>query len=137
MVLVKNSLKPRHFWMLGTIIELLPGRECIVRSAHVRQGDGHVKVHSLRHLYPMGLSLSSNELDEVEINCSAFSPTVATGGSNSSHLSSTGLTPNEDESIWMCPACDAPQGEQDITGCDACDEWFYFSSVLAFRDLRQ
>lgn len=75
----------------------------------------------------MELSLSSNEPDEVETNCSASSPTVATGGSNSSHLRSADLTPNKDESIWLCALL--VMGEQDMIGCDRRDGWFHFECV--------
>ena len=34
-VLIKSPLKPRPFWVLGTITELIPGNDGIVRAARV------------------------------------------------------------------------------------------------------
>ena len=55
-VLIKSPLKPRPFWVLGTITELIPDNDGVVRAARVQRGDGGEEVNSLKHLYHLELS---------------------------------------------------------------------------------
>lgn len=58
-VLVKLPNKPRPFWLLGRIMEVVisPDNNKI-RTAKVRRGDGRVDYHSICHLYPLELSIT-------------------------------------------------------------------------------
>ena len=57
-VLVKNPLKPRPFWALGRVTELIHGDDNKVCSVKLKRGDGSVQLHSIKHLYPLELSLT-------------------------------------------------------------------------------
>lgn len=126
-VLVKSPLKPRPFWMLGTILEVLPGQDGVVRTARVRQGDGVVNVHSLKNLYPIEISQSDDDLGESEPNQAGASSPVAAGSSQNQESSSS--FSEGDGTIWLCPACNRPPGNQDMICCDSCDEWYHFECV--------
>lgn len=65
MVLVKNPLKPNHFWLLGIVKEVLSGEDSVVTSAKVKQGGGAIQVHSMKHLFSLKPSLSSDREDQV------------------------------------------------------------------------
>lgn len=43
-VLVKSPLKPRSFGVLGGVVELIAGKDGVVREAKVKQG-GAVQIH--------------------------------------------------------------------------------------------
>ena len=57
-VLIKNPSRPRPYWLLGRVVQLFPGDDGNVRSVQVRRGDGQVQTHSLKHLYPLELTLT-------------------------------------------------------------------------------
>ena len=57
-VLVKDPAKSRPFWCLGRVVELFPGDDNNVRSARIRKGDGTCLVNSIKHLYPLELSIT-------------------------------------------------------------------------------
>ena len=57
-VLVKSPSKKIQHWLLGRVLELIPSSDNKIRSARVKRGDEQVQVHSLKHLYPMELSLT-------------------------------------------------------------------------------
>ena len=113
--------------MLGTILEVFPGQDGVVRTVRVKQGDGLVKVHSLKNLYPMEISQSDDDPDESESNhAGASSP----GSLDSSQdLEPSGSSREGDDTIWLCPTCNKPPGNQDMICCDSCDEWFHFECV--------
>ena len=72
-VLVKNPAKPRPYWLLGRVLELNHGDDHKVRSVKVKRADGAVQVHSIKHLYPLELSLTHahnphKPMDDSEIN---------------------------------------------------------------------
>lgn len=110
-VLIKSPLKPRPFWVLGTITELIPGHDGVVRAARVQKGEGLEEVHSLKHLYPLELSRTPE------------GPPVAEGGET---LDSP---PSVEEQVWLCPLCSSPQQNQNMIGCDSCDDWYHFRCV--------
>ena len=65
-VLIRNPIKPRPFWQLGRVLELIMGDDHKVRSVKLKRGDGSVQVHSINLLYPMELSLThSHQTTEV------------------------------------------------------------------------
>ena len=57
-VLVKDPTKSHPFWCLGRVVELFPGDDNNVRSARIRKGDGTCSVNSIKHLYPLELSIT-------------------------------------------------------------------------------
>lgn len=52
-ILIKNPIKSRPFWLLGRDIELFSGNNDKVRFAQIKSGDGTVEIHRLKfkHLY--------------------------------------------------------------------------------------
>ena len=126
-VLVKSPLKPRPFWILGIIRDLFPGHDGIVRSARVKRGDGLEEVHSLKHLYPLELSLQSDGSAESQRSVLTQPPENTSVPAEVEEPSCS--SPATDEHIWLCPVCSAPQGDLDMIGCDACDEWYHFQCV--------
>ena len=70
-VLIKLPNKSRPFWQMGRIIELIVGYDNKVRSVRLKRGDGQICHHSLKHLYPLELSLTHsghkvNESDDPD-----------------------------------------------------------------------
>ena len=57
-VLVKNPAKPRPYWLLGRMLELIYGDDDKVRSAKLKRGDVSLQIHSISHLYPLELPLT-------------------------------------------------------------------------------
>ena len=55
-VLVKMPNKPRPWWLLGRVLELVVGFDGKVRSVKLRRADGAVCHHSITHLYPLEVS---------------------------------------------------------------------------------
>ena len=58
MVVDKNPTKSRPYWSLGRVMEVIPGDDVLVRSAKIRKSDGKVQEHSIKHLYPLELSIA-------------------------------------------------------------------------------
>ena len=114
-VLVKSPRKPRPFWMLGTILAVFPGQDGVVRTTRDKQGDGLVKFHSLKNLYPMEISQSDDDPDESEFNHAGASSPSASGSIQLSGSSQEG------DDI-MCPTSNKSPGSQDRICCDSCDE---------------
>lgn len=95
----------------------------------IKQRDGPVRVHSLKYLYPLKLSLSPVIEVESGIDSPPLSFSFATLGKDA-----YSGTPSRDETnVWLCPVCNAPQGDMDMIGCDPCDEWFHFMCVRTDR----
>ena len=59
-VLIKTPNKTRPYWLLGRILELIKGDDDKIRSVKLKRGDGKIVIHSLKHLYPLELSLTHN-----------------------------------------------------------------------------
>ena len=66
-VLVKNPAVKRQHWALGRILELYPGADGKVRSVKLIRGKADYRekpltpeLHSLKHLYPLELSITHN-----------------------------------------------------------------------------
>ena len=66
-VLVKLPNKPRPFWLLGRVLELVVGHDNKVRSVKLKRGDGQIQHHSVKHLYPLELSLTHSNIDSSSI----------------------------------------------------------------------
>ena len=63
-VLIEHPEKPRPFWQLGRVVELLPGKDHVVRCVKVMRTDKSISVHSISKLYPLELSI----INEIESN---------------------------------------------------------------------
>ena len=57
-VLIKNPAKTRPYWLLGRVTELICGEDGKVRIVKLKRGDGENVTHSIKHLYPMELSVT-------------------------------------------------------------------------------
>ena len=57
---VKHPNKLRPYWLLGRTLELIRGDDDKVRSVKLKRGDGKIVIDSLKHLYPLELSLTHN-----------------------------------------------------------------------------
>ena len=77
-VLVKNPAVKRQHWVLGRIIEVYPGADGKIRSVKLLRGKADYRdkpaqpeLHSLKHLYPLELSITHDHVaspDSYEIN---------------------------------------------------------------------
>ena len=66
-VLIKNPVRPRPYWSIGRIVELLPGEDGIIRVVKVRRADRSITCTSISNLYPLELSCSlENEDLQIE-----------------------------------------------------------------------
>ena len=59
-VLVKLPLKPRPFWLLAKVLEIVTGQDSVIRSVKLQRADGQPEYHSICHLYPLQLNVGSN-----------------------------------------------------------------------------
>ena len=66
-VLVKVPNKPRPYWLLGRVLELIVGHDNAVRSVKLKRGDRKVAHHSVNHLYPLQLTLTHTHRDDSSI----------------------------------------------------------------------
>ena len=57
-VLIRSPIKERPFWQLGVVSQLVHGDDGRVRSVFVRSPGGQINLHSIKHLYPLELSLT-------------------------------------------------------------------------------
>ena len=57
-VLIKNPARPRPYWLLGRVLELYHGDDNKIRSVKVKKADGVIQLHSIKHLYPLELSIT-------------------------------------------------------------------------------
>ena len=88
-VLIKAFNKPRPFWMMGKVLELVLGFDGNIRAVKLKQSNGSIEYHSICNLYPMELSIThavrnnnNSELDAVGGNKSK--PETIPGNSNRS-----------------------------------------------------
>ena len=63
-VLIKAINKPRPFWMMGKVLELVIGFDGKIRSVKLKQGNGSIEYHSICNLYPMELSVTHSIRDQ-------------------------------------------------------------------------
>ena len=95
-VLVKNNLKPKIYWKLARVIKLFPGDDEKVRIAEVKLGNGSIQTHSIKHLFPIELSLthsaspkeSSDLLDNKKLSNLNLNKNISDSNSNFSDSNS-------------------------------------------------
>ena len=64
-VLIKNLVKPRAFWSLGRISELLVGGDNKVRVVKVSNADSYETVISIANIYPLELDAG---MEDISVN---------------------------------------------------------------------
>jgi hypothetical protein len=80
-VLVKMPNKPRPFWLLGRVLQLVMGFDNKVRSVKLKRADGVECHHSLCHLYPLELNVNSPAAGSNPSHCKVgAAPQVGVGG---------------------------------------------------------
>jgi len=57
-VLISHPSKPRTYWQLGKVTELLPGLDGVVRTVKVLRPDRKEGVYAIKHLYPLELKVN-------------------------------------------------------------------------------
>ena len=67
-VIIKSPVKPRPFWTIGKIIQLLPGDDEYIRVAEVLKPDKSMITTSVTNLYPLELDCHNLEDDANEDN---------------------------------------------------------------------
>ena len=67
-VIIKSSVKPRPFWTIGKIIQLLPGDDEYNRVAKVLKPDKNIITISVTKLHPLELDCHNLEDDADEGN---------------------------------------------------------------------
>ena len=63
-VLLKSPNKPRLYWSMGIVTELLPGKDGKVRFVKVSRSASSEEVHSISNLYPLELSLYDDKIQK-------------------------------------------------------------------------
>ena len=99
-VLVKNNLKPKIYWKLARVIKLFPGDDEKVRIAEVKLGNGSIQTHSIKHLFPIELSLthsaspkeSSDLLDDKKLSNLNLNKNILGSNSKFSNYNNNCLT---------------------------------------------
>ena len=61
-VLIKDTKKKRQHWLLGRVVELFPGNDGKVRAVKLWRGDRKFAIHSLKHLFPVELSVTHSHI---------------------------------------------------------------------------
>ena len=101
LVLIRSPLKPRQFWILGTITDVILGDDSVVRLARVRRGDGLEEIYSLKQLCPLELSLTPNDPKKSQTAHFGQHPsTIPTVDGNAEPAHSSF---GSEDPIWLCP----------------------------------
>ena len=66
-VLIEHPERPRPFWQLGRVVDLLPGRDGVVRCVRLVKPDRSTSVYSINQLYPLEISVAA-EIEELNRN---------------------------------------------------------------------
>ena len=88
-VLIKAFNKPRPFWMMGRVLELIIGHDNKVRSVRLKQGNGLVEYHSICNLYPLELSIT-HPIRQIDNE----GPPEATEATEADNMESIQVDPN-------------------------------------------
>jgi hypothetical protein len=59
-VLIRHPSKPRPFWQMGRVLDVVEGPDGIIRSVYLKQADGIKINHSIKNLFPLELSVTHN-----------------------------------------------------------------------------
>ncbi|XP_028397203.1 uncharacterized protein LOC114521012 [Dendronephthya gigantea] len=72
-VIIQDEKKNRNLWKLGIVVELIRGRDGVVRAAKVRTTNGCLD-RAIQHLFPMELSCDKVEPKKLDPTAPAFEP---------------------------------------------------------------
>ena len=64
-VLIKTINKPRPYWLLGKVLELIIGSDSKVRTVKIKQGNGAIEYHSISNLYPLEVTVTHAGKNEM------------------------------------------------------------------------
>ena len=105
--LIKNPAKSCPYWSLGRVIRVTPWNNTYIRSALVKKSDSTNQVNSLKHLFPLKLSITHSnrtsetleELSDSE-NISGIPANVVVVGASGSMLSSKRVNDRNEDYLW-------------------------------------
>ena len=63
-VLISSPNKPRHVWQMGRVLQLLPGKDGVVRTVKLLRPDRSEGIYTINLLYPLELSIVPDAKDE-------------------------------------------------------------------------
>ena len=66
-VLIKAFNKPRPYWLMGKVLELIMGRDSKVRTVKIKQSNGVTEYHAISNLYPLEVSVTHAGRDVRDI----------------------------------------------------------------------
>ena len=107
-VLIKAFNKPRPYWMMGKVLELVMGFDGSIRSVKLKQGNGTTEYHSICNLYPLELSIthassSENNIPKDPVVVNISEPSEPGPVVNISEPSEPGPVVNISEPSAHCP----------------------------------
>ena len=89
-VLIKAINKPRPFWLMGTVLDLVKGLDNKIRTVKVKQSNGTTEYHSICNLYPLELTIThKGRNQEQELRASENNVNVDPAQSGSDGVRST------------------------------------------------
>ncbi|CAE1154854.1 unnamed protein product [Acanthosepion pharaonis] len=103
-ILIRSVWKNCLCWndpLPTAVLNLIPSGDGVVRSARVRKGDGLGDVHSLKHLYPLELSLTANRPAELPTSGPVSLPGSASIAERDEDPSCSAAI--DEERVWLCP----------------------------------
>ena len=138
-VTIKLPNKPRPEWAFGRVLELFHGNDGVVRSAKVLRGDGGEGIFSIKHLYPLELSLSEedhledqlsgeSEPDRELVSEDSLENYEAEAAIADDNKDLTAAVERDEE--YVCPVCLSNDwAGTSAVCCDGCDRWHHFLCV--------
>ena len=69
-MMIKGESKNRANWKLGIVIELILGRDDVIRGAILKTNNGYLE-RAVQHLYPMELNCDSKQKPGSDLNVKA------------------------------------------------------------------
>ena len=72
-VIVQDEEKNRNLWKMGVVVELIKGRDGMVRAAKVKTFKGYLE-RAIQHLYPLELSCDEYNTKKLDPNTPVFTP---------------------------------------------------------------
>ena len=86
-VLINTKNRPRIFWLMGRVLQLLHGDDGRVRQVLLKTSAGRTERYSIAHLYPLEIQSTHTGRDISEDNiCQADAPTSRDDESNTAQV---------------------------------------------------
>ena len=109
-------------------MKLFPGDDGLVHSAEIRRGDGSVRVHSLKYLYPLELhAVRELETTDAEPSHEEWNPEDGNPWLDDG-IEESNVGENRSQT-WICPGCNHPDDGSAMICCDQCNHWYHFRCV--------